>query len=453
MTTMNLEAATGWRERISALELAGDRQATLRAMREEASAAPDDLDVQIGLAVRCREAGLWDEATDTLHRVADAPGNPLQFIVLLETGNCEIGRKNFAEAETAYRRAMELDPGSHWPIQGIAETFVHRGREPERLPFIEANYEQLRPDGRAQIARYAASVRDFSHYENLRPQSYWQPRMPGRVPALAHCGMILLIKDEDDIIGKNLEHHYQLGFRAFYIVNNMSVDATRSRLEAFRANHPDAFVVIVDDPVAGHYQGRKMEIYSEAFINHARLADIDMQWMFFIDADEFISFAGEFAELGIAAFDANLNDPAANLIVLHWIHAASQVPLATTPEEADPFTVFTKLCSHLAPVVPKVAIRIGRGLKPMEGNHFVPEFPFSLESVRTLGLHDWYLVHFSLRSIEHTRKKVINGGLALRSAKGLEGHGGHWRERYGLYEKYGESIITQILDQHVNGLI
>ena len=51
------------------------------------------------------------------------------------------------------------------------------------------------------------------------------------------------------------------------------------------------------------------------------------------------------------------------------------------------------------------------------------------------------------------KKKVINGGRAFKASKGLENHGGHWRERYIAYETRGEDVLSEILQTHIDSCI
>ncbi|HQT67682.1 MAG TPA: glycosyltransferase 61 family protein [Acetobacteraceae bacterium] len=449
---MNTDIQMPWREQLAALDKAGNADQTIHALQIHAFANPADLELQYTLAERLRAQKRFADVDIVLAPLIRGPDEHWRFRALLLRAECWWDRGVIPAAEADISQAASIDPGSHWPVQALAELYGRTGRDDQRIPLIETHYNGLRPDGRAEIVKYASGLQAFWHYDQTRSTPSWRPRCPGRIPALVNAGMILLVKDEDDVIQQNLEHHHALGFRAFYILNNLSSDRTRSKIEAFRGSHADCFVALIDDPVQAHFQGQKMEIYATAFLKHAKLAGISIDWMFYIDADEFICFTGPDDASGIAAFNSVLSDPHKKLLVHHWIHSASTEPLSITPKNYDPFKLFSKFSGRLLPVVPKIAFRTGINLRPMEGNHFVPEFHYAYNDVVTMGLSDWYLAHFSLRSLEHTRKKVINGGKAFQNAQGLEAHGGHWRERYRLYQQHGETIIGQILVGHINSI-
>lgn len=439
-----------WQDRLAALDAEGRPDEALRFLQLEAFQRPDDAECNYTFARRCMDCGLLGDAIAVFTLVTRMSDQHYRFRALVDGADCLRRRSDFTRAEADLTAAMALDPGSHWSVMGMAELYAATGRDPERLPLIEARYQGLRPDGRAEIARYASGMRAYWHFEETRNQPGWRPRLPGRVNALARAGLVMMVKDEADIITQNLEHHHALGFRAFCLLDNGSTDETRAKIDDFRQRHTDAVVLYVHDPIVGYYQSDKMAIFQDTLIRYARLADIDLAWMFFVDADEFIAYAGPDDATGVERFEAVLEDDAAQLIVLHWVGGGSHQVIDAVPAHYDLFATFGKINSRLLPVVPKVGFRTGTGLVPMMGNHFVAEFEPDLSTVRTLGLDDWYMIHFPLRSLDHVRKKVVNGGKAFQNVKGLEGLGLHWRERFELYEKFGDPILRQILENHIN---
>ncbi|MCP1271517.1 glycosyltransferase family 2 protein [Acetobacter cerevisiae] len=52
-------------------------------------------------------------------------------------------------------------------------------------------------------------------FNTLRGGPDWQISSHVTVPALSKAALFILVKDEADMIGQNLRHHYQLGFRRF----------------------------------------------------------------------------------------------------------------------------------------------------------------------------------------------------------------------------------------------
>lgn len=85
----------------------------------------------------------------------------------------------------------------------------------------------------------------------------------------------LLVKNEEDIIGLNIEHHIQQGVGQFIITDNASRDQTRHIVEKY----PEV-VEIIDEPGDTHNQ-------SAWVTRMARLAcKLNPDWIIHLDADE-----------------------------------------------------------------------------------------------------------------------------------------------------------------------
>lgn len=85
----------------------------------------------------------------------------------------------------------------------------------------------------------------------------------------------LLIKNEEDIISKNIEHHINQGISQFIITDNSSTDKTRSIIEKY----PEV-IDIIDEPDDSHRQ-------SEWVTRMARLAcKYNPDWIVHVDGDE-----------------------------------------------------------------------------------------------------------------------------------------------------------------------
>lgn len=403
-------------------------------------------------AMRLKVDGRAGEAIAILSLLADDPRSFLRFHATLELATCLRLAGREAESEDQLAVAAGLDDGSHWPIAGRLDILLGQGRTEDALDLIEAAYHRLRPDGKASLAQRRAGLLATCHADRARSLVVNEPHRPGPVPALARAGIMMMVKDEADILSQNLEHHYALGFRSYCILDNGSTDASAALVGAFRERHPDALVLSVFDQIVGYYQSAKMAVFQDALHRYAAIAGIALDWLFFIDADEFIAFSGSDDAAGCQALDEVLTDPDASLLIMHWVNAATPDILRSVPLDADPLRTFTRRMSSLQPVVPKIAIRIGSGLQPMMGNHFIENYGLPLASTRVLATMDWYMLHFPLRSLDHVRSKVINGGRAFQNASGLETHGGHWRARYDQYVRHGDGVLQQILRQHIDSV-
>ncbi len=85
----------------------------------------------------------------------------------------------------------------------------------------------------------------------------------------------LLVRNEEDIVGANIEHHVEHGVSHFIVTDNASTDRTREIL----GKYPEV-VEVIDEPCLEHRQ-------SEWVTRMARLAcKLDPHWIVHLDADE-----------------------------------------------------------------------------------------------------------------------------------------------------------------------
>jgi tetratricopeptide (TPR) repeat protein len=436
-----------WQERLAEIGKTASPDEKLAFLEGQAWALPDDLDLAFEYGLACLAAGRFEAAIGALIPVTRAAGHHLQYRGWLDLAEAFKGMGDFTGAELAYRQAYPIDPGRYWPVKGLAELVRQRNGAAAAAAFVSQLYEPLRPDGRASTVRYIAAIKAEDTYNAQRAMPDWRIQPARDIPALRDAVMILMAKDEDDIIGQNLRHHYAMGFRRFCILDNGSTDGTASVIAAFRDAFTAATVLYIHDPIIGYYQADKM-IAAERFCDgYMRLGGAAPGWLFFIDADKFVVFAG--ATRQDEACNEALTDAAHNLLVMHWIHCASPAIIADPLPAADPFATFTRICRQLTPQVPKIAYRGGQGLRPAMGNHFVTEYPYATGQVINASDFGVYLAHFPMRSLTQLRKKVINGGKAYNAAAGLDEHGGVWRERFALYEKHGDEVIAQMLENQI----
>lgn len=439
-----------WRARLERLDQDGDSDAALAMLRQEAFERPHDFEIQFKTAERLRARGRFADAATVLAIPATSEDQKIRSRALLGRAECFRDSGAFSAAEHLLREASLCDPASHWPVVQLAEIMEQTGRLAEARDLIEASYDNLWSVGRSEAARCLTGILARRHFAETRSEPGWGPRKVGPVPMLERAGLVMMAKDEADIIAANLTHHYEIGFRVFCVIDNASQDATRQEIERFSRQCPDALVLTVSDPIIGYYQSAKMAVFGKSLVEYANIADRPLDWLFYVDADEFLSCCRDPDGTALKALDSVLADPTADTIVMHWIHAASHTPYETLPPGYDPFRAFGKMTTQLKPTVPKVALRTGRDLVPMMGNHFILQYSGPLSAFKTAALTDWYMVHYPLRSLDHVRKKVINGGEAFKDSKGLEQHGGHWRQRYDLYLRYGENILREILQSGIN---
>ena len=290
-----------------------------------------------------------------------------------------------------------------------------------------------------------------AHFASQRPGPGWAPCFDLSIPELAACALVLMVKDESDIISQNLQHHYQLGFRRFFVLDNASTDGTAERIAAFRTAHGDALVFYAYDQIIGYYQQTKMsalQAFIESYLSHEILR---LDWIFFVDADEFITCCSADTNRARAAFQAVLADADKKLMIFHWVQCASDRPIETLQDAYSPQKVFPYRWRRLDPSVPKVSFRAHNGIMTVQGNHTTSSYPYSVNQAVVMAEAGFYLLHYPMRSIEQLRKKITNGGRAYEGIDSLSGFGGHWRTYYSWLQQRGDAVLWNLLRKHIEG--
>ena len=288
-----------------------------------------------------------------------------------------------------------------------------------------------------------------AHFASQRPGPGWAPCFDLSIPELAACALVLMVKDESDIISQNLQHHYQLGFRRFFVLDNASTDGTAERIAAFRATHGDALVFYAYDQIVGYYQQTKMnalQAFAESYLSHETLR---LDWIFFVDTDEFITCCSADTLRARAAFQAVLADADKKLMVFHWVQCASERPIETLQDAYSPQEVFPHRWRKLDPAVPKVSFRAHNGILTVQGNHTTSAYPYAVTQAAVMAEAGFYLLHYPMRSIEQLRKKILNGGRAYEGIDSLKGFGDHWKAYYGYLQQSGEPVLWNLLRRHI----
>ena len=261
-----------------------------------------------------------------------------------------------------------------------------------------------------------------------------------------------MIKDEDDIIYENLEHHYRLGFRRFFVMDNASTDGTSGLVAAFRAARPDAVVFSCFDPVAGYYQEIKMnalQAFAQSYLAHE---DLPVDWIFFVDADEFITCCSADTGRAKSAFQAVLADRDKKMMIFHWVQCASEQLITNLDVNYQPMATFSRRWRKLVPSVPKVAFRGNHDIQTTQGNHTPATYPFAINQSVVMAEAGFYVLHYPMRSVDQLRKKIVNGGRAYEACSKLRSDfGGHWKYYYGLYQQHGDATLSHLLREHIEG--
>jgi len=270
-------------------------------------------------------------------------------------------------------------------------------------------------------------------------------------PAISDAVALILAKDEEDIIGHNLAHHYREGLRNFVILDNGSTDETQTRIKAFKESHPDALVYIILDPIVGHYQSAKTNAGFAFIRRFLQERGKTVRWLIPIDADEFICSTTDLSLAGLLEKSAGDGKS----IILFNMHnsGSSQYSRDVTVDE-DVFEHFDIRKSPPRENVFKVAVNCEAIPDPSfdEGNHRVRGAFIHLEAVSAAIADGFFLVHLPMRSLRHIRNKVIKGGEAFRAAPDLRYVGVHWRRWHQQYEAQGEELFPRLIESYLSGL-
>ena len=254
--------------------------------------------------------------------------------------------------------------------------------------------------------------------------------------AVNEIALIMMVKNEEDIIFENLAWHFSLGFRKFIIINNLSTDQTKQKIESFiqlTKDHTKVFVI--EDPIFEYIQSR---ITTGAY-DFARSVWPEVKWFFPVDADEFwlsehslqqtlskipedIDMISSVGTRYYASNDYYNFDPSSKFYQkLHY--RTNHIPLNEKPK------------------LSKIAIRAKNNILIHQGNHSANRIdncnntPLKSMDGNIIGIT---MYEYPVRSPEQIHKKLFNGMQANLKAKELgvicKQCGSHW-DGYANYLK------------------
>ena len=222
--------------------------------------------------------------------------------------------------------------------------------------------------------------------------------------------MLLLVRDELDIIQQNINFHLQFGIEHFVVTDNGSTDGTRDILADFQRRLGNS-IVIIDDPEPAYNQAlrvnRMIQVAKKKF---------QPRWIISADADEFWHPAS-------GRYDTEL-DGQKNILNCFWHNF---LPRPNVPWQE--FTDIGEMPGYHGRM--SKALCLSRGLVGMYvGNHesrSIPRLPSRSENIR--------VYHYPVRRYEQFERKVIQGHRAALKSSFQEGAAWHWREYYQAWEK------------------
>lgn len=232
--------------------------------------------------------------------------------------------------------------------------------------------------------------------------------------------MTLLVKNEEEMLEKNLIYHKSMGVDAFIITDNNSSDNTPDIIKKYQEK---GWIVEVINETSTNYNQKE---WVDRMVWMAK-TKYKADWIINADADElWYSPSG------------NLK----NEIINTHANVLDCQMMSVYPEEGKPFWQWSRTVSYVENQQAydlsnysiferqnkKVMHRTCGYLQISMGNHKVTMFP------KITKKSDIRIYHYNVRGKEDFMKKMINGGKQLEQHKGRHG-GRHWRYFYKLYKE------------------
>jgi len=220
--------------------------------------------------------------------------------------------------------------------------------------------------------------------------------------------MVLLVKNEEDIIEKNIRFHAKMGVDYFVIMDNDSDDNTRDILNSLKQE----FDLTVIDEKSPYSQSKFMTHLNK--IAKKRSPD----WIINSDADEFwMAKDGLKNALNIKA--AVLKVPRSNMIIWDkWWESEYRVANQVHYQE-NPNIILTKIGR-------KVIINPNGYIKTNSGNHSAEHLIFWQKK----EFKDIHIYHYPIRSYAQFEKTIKNRAKLLKLGAKMGSHYKRWAKIY-----------------------
>lgn len=237
---------------------------------------------------------------------------------------------------------------------------------------------------------------------------------------------VSMVKNEDDVIKSTIEHMLT-HVDHIIIADNLSTDSTRDILDSFDSS----VVTVVDDPVVGYYQSKKMtKLAGDA-------AELGADWVVPFDADE-IWFSPYFDSL-----KEHLESVPEKFVcvVADWYHHG-----VTNRDDHSINNPFLRMRHRLRKPAEmcKVAARCSPKLIIEQGNH-------SIQYGGTFLTYELNIEarHFPYRSLDQFARKAIQGVEAYEATNLSKNQGSHWRDMGNRIRAGGDEEAKAIFDSFV----
>ncbi|MDE2198718.1 MAG: glycosyltransferase family 2 protein [Rhodospirillales bacterium] len=368
--------------------------------------------------------------------------------VILSVANAYRSISNVSNAEIHYIYARFLEPTNYWSYYSQSQFKADLGLHEDARIIIEDGLKYCR--GKISETEWANLQReyiklvclarrdDIRYFKSLRSREFYSGR------PVKNALVVLMVKNEDDIIYSCLEAAYRVGLRYFLVADNASSDGTRREIEKFQSSHADVVLLYVHDGIIGYWQDKKMNAFWKFGVDYFKVMGHGIDWVFPIDADEVLVQADP--EVDLFEFLNSWRSADAAIAVGMWCTAASAEVMEQLNPAENLDAAFPVVAGYDAAPATKIAFRVGPNVELDMGNHFAFGCIKDSSDVTSLNAFGLFLLHHPFRSRRQLRSKITNGVKALMAASGLPAHyGSHWRRSYENYMSRGEAYIEDEL--------
>ena len=236
------------------------------------------------------------------------------------------------------------------------------------------------------------------------------------VPTKTKIVATILAKNEEDIIGANIEHHIEQGISSIILTNNGSTDNTKEIASKYKE-----VIEIIDEPDDTHFQ--------EKWVNNMNQIayKLNPDWIVHIDADELWCGLGKLRHLKenvIFSKKTLIHPPVPDLKKFDKLKMKNYLEFKGKMEDVT--------------VEWKVAHRPIEGIEILHGNHGVKNYHGSSSQTTAIYRH-----HYPVRSYEQFERKAVHGYLAMKKRNAVCNRWKSW------YETWEEGKLKNLYDQTV----
>ena len=390
------------------------------------------------------------DAPGALKRLTDlSVSNPHDIRSYLEAGQIEAALGNLLEAETWYNRACVVSDRNFWPYYLKAKLKESQHDYASCMECLTIASRQCKnsvsDEEYTNILKYLSDVKSIVLGPSpVQLQSLLrQKNVSGK--ALENAVRVSLVKDEEDIIYASLLSSYENGIRFYAIADNLSTDNTAAEIDRFIGDHPDCIVYVVRDPVVGYYQSAKTMGLTRLAVTMLEGAGKTIDWIFALDADELLHVTNHERDLHALLSSEEMQN---SQMLAYWLcHASNSTILERVATDDDLSTTFDTFSIHHKSPTRKVAFRNNPNALIEQGNHYCRGVASDPSQITIGSQHGVLLKHYPIRSIEQLRKKILNGGKALKALTVNVG-GAHWKHDYDRLMARGDAYVVEKLKSY-----